>query len=85
MQYILSDEEFEEYRKIRNEHQKLKEYKKNFLEKCKIYAETHVLNCKESKNYDCRGCILGTMDGIIPYEETSDDKCPIGKYEEYGK
>ena len=85
MQHILSDEEFDEYRKIRVEHQILKQYKEDFLEKCKKHAETHELSCKVSKNYYCSGCILGVLDGIVPYERYSDDRCPIGNYERYGK
>jgi len=89
MKYILSEEEYKELTDVRvnevklfkKELSKLRDYKQEFIENCKEYAEHHKLNCngKPSWHYDCDDCIIKTL---APVEYSADynrsRRCPLG-------
>jgi hypothetical protein len=83
MQHILSDEEFDEYRRIRGEHQRLKQYKEDFVKKCNEYVKGNKVPCKQVRGeWYCDTCVIGEL---APYERDADGRCPIGTYMEYSK
>jgi hypothetical protein len=89
MQHILSDEEFEEYTRIKKEHDLLKVYKNDFTTNCLSYANTNRLPCSNHKffhaeNYYCDSCVIGEL-SPRDYSFGREQVCPIGKYKNYSK
>jgi hypothetical protein len=89
MQHILSDEEFEDYNRIKNEHNSLKVYKDDFIKNCIDYANKNQLPCSNHKSscaeeYYCDNCVIGEL-SPRDFDFGKEHLCPLGKYKNYSK
>jgi len=89
MTHILTDAEYYEYLKNKNELELLREYKKDFLKHCKEYSENNKseIPCEGeygNAGYECSSCPIGEL---APFERgvSFPGTCPLGKDRVYGK